>query len=221
MQSVLSELPQTRRATGRGKRRQYLAGEHLPYACSEASSDGSSWMKEYEDPAMSCGGRLSNDISYSHPTAPGVCVYRQMRMPDVPPPARSSTNLREIERALRNTQAADTAAQAAFAARGSALLRGSEHGASSEILPKHQRLTAGKPSICRSLPESIESLAKILHADDSCFTSEYRSHLWWKTVPQSQKHELKEHVRPFDNWTLFRDQAVKQKAAMRQPMNTY
>merc|ERR1719263_1503504 len=89
-----------------------------------------------------------------------------------------------------------------------------------EVLPKHQRLTAGKPAICRPLAQgSREAISKMMHAEDSHFTSEYRQNAWWKMVAESQKHELKDHVRPLDSWTYFRDEAAQQNKCCRFPIN--
>lgn len=64
-------------------------------------------------------------------------------------------------------------------------------------------------------------MAEMMNAEDSHFTSEYRAHGWWKTTIEGQKKELKEHVRPYDDWVLFRDRAALQNRCSRFPINTY
>jgi len=198
----------------------------LPYAYSEASSDGSRWAKAYEDKANSllARGLLSNDLSYAHANTPGVCVLKQMSLPQIPRCGGYEQRTEDLGRALRKAEEEDaraSAAYAAYAARGPPSRAGSEAGLDGEVLPKQQKKTIGKPSICRAADESMEALRKHLTADDSYFTSEYRSKMWWKNVMSSQRHELKEHVRPYDNWTMFRDNAAKYAGTMTYPIRTY
>jgi hypothetical protein len=98
---------------------------------------------------------------------------------------------------------------------------GGDVGSASEVLPKQQRLSAGKPKICRPIDSTHQAVKEMFEAEDSHFTSEYRSHGWWKTVMEGQRHELKEHVRPYDGWTMFRDRAAEVNKCARFPINTY
>jgi len=170
-------------------------------------------------------GMLKNDISYAHANTPGVCVMRQMSLPKVPPAAQQEFVVKFLKRSIRRNEKEDARCKKEFQELKAKLAKpardGGGAGASSELLPKHQAKTAGKPAICRPIPATREAMAEMMNAEDSHFTSEYRSHGWWKTVPESQKHELKEHVRPYDNWTLFRDRAADVNKFSRFPINTY
>merc|ERR1719215_1494867 len=131
--------------------------------------------------------------------------------------------VREVSKALRKAKDDDAAARVAFAARRRQLSLpggGLQGSSSSEVLPIQQQRTAGKPALCKPMDSPAE-LTELMHAEDSYFTSEQRAHYWWKMVYPEQKHELKEHVRPYDGWTLFRDCAVKQAPAMRESIHTY
>jgi len=164
-------------------------------------------------------GVLTNDITYAHENTPGVCVMRQMSLPDVPAAAGMEFRVREVSKALRKAKEDDLAARAAFAARRQAS-SGAALAGSPEVLPIQQQRTAGKPAMCKPM-DSPAGLTELMHAEDSYFTSEQRSNYWWKMVYPEQKHELKEHVRPYDGWTIFRDAAVKQAPAMRESIHTY
>mmetsp|Transcript_12496 Transcript_12496/g.44180 ORF Transcript_12496/g.44180 Transcript_12496/m.44180 type:complete len:285 (+) Transcript_12496:92-946(+) len=204
----------------RGGRRHRPAGDALPYACSEVSSVASGWRHESKlEPGASLlsKGLLTNDITYAHETTPGVCVMKQMTLPAVPPASGQEFRVREVTKQLRKTREEDARARAAFKAHREQLVNA---GAASEVLPIHQQKTAGKPALCKPM-DSPAALRELMHAEDSYFTSEYRANNWWKMVFPSQRKDLKEHVRPYDNYTLFRDTAVKQAGAMREPMHTY
>jgi len=208
-----------------------FAGGCRQYACSEVSSDGSKWKKALQkNEGLASRGLLANDLTYANNCTPGVCVLRQQSLPVIPPPAGQEARVKFLKKAILHNEKVDARARRAFvetkkmlakAAAGPAV-EGGDAGASSEVLPKHQRLTAGKPAICRPIPQgSREAISKMMNAEDSHFTSEYRCHGWWKMVAESQKHELKEHVRPLDGWTAFRDRAAEVNKCARFPINTY
>lgn len=205
----------------KGVRRHRPAGDFLPYPCSEVSSVASGWRAEVQ---LQAGGSLlakgltTNDISRAHENTPGVCVLRHLDLPNVPPAAGQEFRVREVTKQLNKVRAEDARARAAF--RAQMAQPAGNQGLSSEVLPVQQRRTVGKPALCKPM-ESPAELGELLHSQDSYFTSEYRANNWWKTVFPSQRKELKEHVRPYDNWTLFRDNSAKQVAAMREPIHTY
>jgi hypothetical protein len=202
----------------------YLGGFRA-YKCSEASSHGSKWKKELGPcSGLASKGLLNNDISYANNYTPGVCVMRQQSLPVIPPPAGQEARVRYLKKEIRKCEKQDAKARKNFEDE-KAFRERAKHdpsaGSSSEVLPKHQRLTAGKPAICMSMPPTHEAMATMMRAEDSHFTSEYRRNGWWKMVPDDHKHELKEHVRPLDGWTLFRDRATQQNKCARFPINTY
>merc|ERR1712224_998549 len=103
---------------------------------------------------------------------------------------------------------------------------GSEHGNGAEVVPRHQRRTAGRPSLCRPLPDDIvndpeKKRERYSLNEDSSFASEHRVNYWWKGSPAWQKKALKEHVRPYDGWSMFRANANMMKEALRTPIHTY
>merc|ERR1712217_243383 len=166
-------------------------------------------------------GVLKNDLYYAHANTPGVCIVRQMSLPVVPPPAEQEGRVRYARKSIRRCQREDARARKAFEVQKSRLAMAGEEGTeglSNEVLPRHQRLTAGKPALCRPIAQTREAMAKTFMAEDSYFVSEYRHNMWWKNVMEGQKREIKEHVRPYDNWTLFRETAVRQNPNMRFPI---
>lgn len=209
-------------------------GTFRQYECSEASSDGTKWKKGLTLPegmiSMAAKGYLKNDLSYAHANTPGVCIQRVMSLPNIPPPAAQEAIVKFLKKSIDRKEREDSKARKAFeiqkhklaqAAIAGADAQRDDGGVSSEVLPKHQRMTAGKPAICRPNDESREAMAKMMHAEDSHFTSEYRSNGWWKTTLEGQKKELKEHVRPYDGWVQFRDRAAQVNKCARFPINTY
>jgi len=210
------------------KVQQYL-GSCRQYCCSEVFSEGSAWKKEMmndseKKPKDGKSLLLKNDITYAHINTPGVCVLRTMSLPNIPPPAAQESIVRFLKRSIGRKEREDARASKAFAVQKALLSKGQgggEGAASSEILPKHQTNTAGKPAICRPIDESREAVAKMFNAEDSHFTSEYRSKGWWKQLPDKQKRELKEHVAPVDSWTKFRNAAAEVNKFSRFPINTY
>jgi hypothetical protein len=213
----------------KAKTQQYL-GTCRQYCCSEVYSEGSAWkkdlLKDSGQKSMAAKGILKNDITYAHANTPGVCVLRTMSLPNIPPPAQQENVVKFLKRSIGRKEREDARASKAFAAQKALMSQPvkpdcPEAGDQSEVLPRHQRLTAGKPAICKPLKPNREAVAKMFNAADSHFTSEYRSNGFWKEVMENQKHELKEHVRPFDNWTLFRDRAAEVNKFSRFPINTY
>lgn len=212
------------------KAKSYLGG-FRQYACSEVSSEGSKWKKALQPKdgpkSMAQLGYLKNDLSYAHANTPGVCITRVMSLPNIPPPAQQEALVKFLKKDIRRKESEDKRARKAFAVQKELLANppadGGDAGVSSEVLPKHQRKTAGKPAICRPMAATHEAMAKMMNAEDSHFTSEYRSHGWWKTTIEGQKKELKEHVRPYDGWVMFRDRAAlqNQSGCCRFPINTY
>mmetsp|Transcript_1848 Transcript_1848/g.2476 ORF Transcript_1848/g.2476 Transcript_1848/m.2476 type:complete len:286 (-) Transcript_1848:147-1004(-) len=208
------------------RRRHRAAGDFLPYACSEVSSVRSGWRYEAKvDPegSLLTQGLLKHDISRAQETTPGVCVLRQLDLPRVQSAAGQNFRVKQVQKQLQRTIAKDQRARIAFQEKRDRLVAGEGYNdgrGSSETLPRQQELTAGKPALCRPI-DGIANLPSALHAEDSYFTSEYRANGWWKMVFPEQRHELKEHVRPYDNFTLFRDTAVKQALGMRAPIRTY
>lgn len=210
------------------KIQQYLGGCRQ-YACSEVLSEGSAWKKEMlqnsGQKSMASKGLLKNDITYAHANTAGVCVLRTMSLPNIPPPAQQEGVVKFLKREVGRKEREDARASRAFAAQKALLAQagqgGGEGAVSSEVLPKHQRRTSGKPAICRRIDTSREAVAKMFNAEDSHFTSEYRAHGWWKQLSDTQKREMKEHVRPYDNWTMFRDAAAEVNKFSRFPINTY
>lgn len=213
------------------KDQQYLGGFRA-YKCSEVSSHGSKWKadllkKETEargEQTLSSKGILKNDITYAHANTPAVCVMRTMSLPVVPPLQNQEATAKYIKHVIKRNQKEDARMQRDFAANkkateGKADIDGGQAGGSSEMLPRHQRLSVGKPAMCRPMSLTQKDLAEMMNAEDSHFTSEYRSNGWWKVHPNRQ--ELKEHVRPYDSWTTFRDNAAVVNKYSRYPINTY
>lgn len=194
------------------------------YACSEASSDGSKWKKLLpQAKGLASKGLLKNDISNANENTAGVCITRAMSLPAIPPPAQQEAIVKYLKRTIRRCEKEDSNARQAAKAQQKMFAKPmtDQEMSGSEVLPKHQRKTAGKPAICRKMDSSYEAMAEMMNAEDSHFTSEYRSHGWWKTVMEGQRHELKEHVRPYDGWTMFRDRAAEVNKCARFPINTY
>jgi len=208
----------------KAKTQQYLGGCRQ-YACSVAESYGSEWKKDMlkdAAPGLAAKGLLKNDISYANINTAGVCVMRTMSLPNIPPPGAQEYKVQFLKRSIRRAERQDARASKAFEAQKVLLANpGGNAGASSEVLPKHQRQTSGKPAICRPIDRSRQAVAEMMNAEDSHFTSEYRANGWWKQVSESQMKELKEHVRPYDNWTIFRDSAASVNKYSRFPINTY
>lgn len=148
---------------------------------------------------------------------------RQMSLPNLPPndDAALAIRSRQTELALQRAHELDARCRENFLRPGSPA--NSASGGSGEVLPKQQRFTAGRPSLCRPIPEDMPADKRKAYflADDSLNASEHRAKYWWKESPQFQKKELKKHVRPMDSWNHFRDTAVKQKDSLRVPICTY
>merc|ERR1719453_2786017 len=89
-------------------------------------------------------------------------------------------------------------------------------GGSNEFLPKQQRLTIGKPTLCRDrqMLSAYETMPPHLESD-SLFCSENRSEFWWKKNTPLQQKELKMHVNPMDHKYMYRENVLKQAAALR------
>jgi hypothetical protein len=131
-----------------------------------------------------------------------------------------------LKKAIAHCHKEDARAHKAFEVEKERLIAAAKGGCQSdgmagEVLPKHQRKTAGKPALCRPMAQSREAIAKVFNAEDSYFVSEYRHNAWWKDVTQDQRKQLKEHVRPLDGWTMFRDRAAKYGKNVRFPICTY
>merc|ERR1711865_244832 len=146
--------------------------------------------------------------------------------PNIPPPAQQEELVNYLKRRVKRCEKEDARGRREFAAaqkdRDEAEGKGgTENGASSEVLPRHQRLSTGKPAICRPMAQNGEAMQKMMRAEDSHFTSEYRRSGFWKTTIEGQKKEIKEHVRPYDSWTKFRDNAASVNKFSRYPINTY
>lgn len=145
-------------------------------------------------------------------------------MPKVPPLQNQEKISKYIKHVIKRNQKYDSEMQRDFEANkkameGKADKDGGQAGGSSELLPRQQRLSVGKPAMCRPISLTRKDLAEMMNAEDSHFTSEYRSNGWWKVHPNRQ--ELKEHVRPYDSWTTFRDNAAVVNKYSRYPINTY
>lgn len=208
------------------KPKHFLGPNWRQYACSEVSSDGSKWKKALHKPdatSLSAKGVLANDISYAHATTPGVCVLKVMSLPKVPPAAGQEFIVDSLKRSIRRMERKDIRARRAHEDHKKFLAHPEKHGgdvgSASEVLPKQQRMSAGKPKICRPIDGTHEAVKEMFEAEDSHFTSEYRANGFWKATQNMQ--ELKEHVRPYDSWTLFRDSAAKGNSCCRFPINTY
>eukprot|EP00929_Paragymnodinium_shiwhaense_P092981 TRINITY_DN5301_c0_g2_i1.p1 TRINITY_DN5301_c0_g2~~TRINITY_DN5301_c0_g2_i1.p1 ORF type:complete len:391 (+),score=88.73 TRINITY_DN5301_c0_g2_i1:133-1305(+) len=201
----------------------------LPYKYDEVDDGASTWAKAFvrdAPPGLYTRGLLANDITYANNSMPGVCVMRQMKLPTVADVTESPFQVRmdHVDGQLRNVEAWEKKRKAANARPPSP--GGSSQGASGEVLPKHQMMTCGKPSLCRPIPKDAlrpghKQRGRYATSKDSLMTSEYRSNSWWKPVTDAQKHEIKQFVRPYDNWTLFRDNAAKIRQAARFPISTY
>lgn len=211
------------------KPKHFLGPNWRQYACSECSSDGSKWKKALHKPdasSLSAKGVLANDISNAHATTPGVCVLKVMSLPKVPPAAGQEFIVDSLKRSIRRMERKDTRARRAYEDEKKLLAHPEKHGGSapergsaSEVLPKQQRMSAGKPKICRPIDSSHQAVKEMFEAEDSHFTSEYRANGFWKATQNIA--ELKEHVRPFDSWTKFRDAAAQGNSCCRFPINTY
>jgi len=198
-------------------------GSCRQYAVSEVSSDGSKWkaalLKDATKQGLAAKGLLKNDITYAHANTPAVCVTRTMSLPQVPPPAGQEAICKFLKKSISRCEKEDRRARKAFAEGQTLRETPSADQGSSEVLPKQMRKTAGKPAITRPIAPTGEAMASMMNAEDSHFTTEYRSNGWWKTV--GDMRELKEHVRPYDSWTLFRDNAASVNKFSRYPINTY
>lgn len=204
----------------------------LPYAASEACSMASSWKQQFaaDAPAgLLSRGLISNDVTRSNETNPGVCVLRQMKLPALKPSEETDIAMRinYVTKMLKTAENAEVRNQRAWRARNAAPSEvGSDRGSPGEVVPRQQRMTAGRPSLCRPLPDDVikdpqRRRLKYSLNEDSSFASEHRVNYWWKGNPRWQKKTIKDHVRPYDNWTLFRDNAVQLKGCLRAPINTY
>jgi len=222
-----ADLP-LRPPEAKSKSKQYLGG-FRQYRCDEVSSEGSKWKRslpqEEGRKSLAQMGILVNDISYAHANTPGVCVLRAMSLPNVPPASQQEATVKFLKKSIRLSEKQDAKDRKAYEVKKALLAKrgadGGDAGISSEVLPKHQRKTAGKPAICRPIPPTHEAMAQMMNAEDSHFTSEYRRNGWWKALNELQKKELKEHVRPLDGWTMFRDRAAEVNKFSRFPINTY
>jgi len=205
-----------------------LGQNPLPYPASEASSRGSKWHQKFlseAPPGLFARGLLANDISRATEKSAGVCVLRPMSLPPVAPFEASDMAMRlhATKKNLRRRVKEHAAASRAFQ-EGPSSPGGSSRGSQGEMLPKQQRLTIGRPSLCRKLPGDINSderRTRYALANDSYFASEHRVNFWWKGISDDLTKEIKAHVRPQDSWTHFRDNAFKARATMRHPINSF
>jgi len=204
----------------------------LPYPAEDACSVASSWKLEFSKdapPGLLSLGLIGNDITQANENRAGVCVLREMKLPALKAFEETdvAARLRYVTKALAKTEAADRRAKAAWDRKEKTPSEaGSARGQGAEVVPRHQRKNGGRPSLCRPLPDDVikdpeRRRRRYCLNEDSSFASEHRQNFWWKGNPQWQKKTLKDHVRPYDNWTLFRDNAVSLKGCLRAPINTY
>lgn len=196
----------------------------LPYACSEVMSvrslDIADSFIDRKPGEEFKRGLLRNDLTYAHNNTPGVCVMKDQKLPAISCGSAADTRVKAVTAALQQAIATDAKARERHARPPSP--GGSSQGDGGEMLFKQMRMSAGKPSLTRRIPEGDEEkLNKHYNAPDSMFASEQRAQFWWKNLPEIQKHELKKNVFPTHTGKAFREAAEKAAAVCRQPVYTY
>jgi hypothetical protein len=231
--TVTNRQGKTTETNARSEKRDKTAkaprSEFVPYDTSDVMSVASGWKKHYAaiaPPGLFAMGLLVNDISNAHHNTPGVCTLRPMNLPAVQSVEKSPFQARvdHVNRELASVEARDAKCRAAFARPTSP--GGSSQGVPGEMLPRQQHLTSGRPALCRPLPADVtttDQRGRYSVAQDSLTTSEHRSNFWWKGTTQERMKEIKQFVRPLDDWVHFRDNCskMKQSGVMRFPINTY
>lgn len=215
---ALSTAASQTRGKGRGAR-----NARPKPAASEVSSEGPRWMRDlYEREGVKGElvrrGLLVNDISRSLETQPGVCVMKMMDAPAVKATSpraehrvkRLNDQLAKVHGELLKTQSEGQLGFGQRAVTMEALARTNDDpsaGFSNEFLPKQQRLTCGKPTLCRPMGQPYKDLPS-MQATDSCFTSGYRGQYWWKSLPESQVARSKQYCRPIDDKYRYRENMI-------------
>lgn len=195
--------------------------QHLPYPHSVVAIEMEPWAKEFvadAPPGLSTKGLLSNDLTYANNTMPGVCVVRQLKVPEVADAncAEFQVRIDHMDRSLAKNLDWENKRKTMFARAPS--VGGSSQGGDCEVLPKQQMMTCGRASLCRPLPTDLHNSDKrgrYALADDSMCTSEHRTNFWWKPITDDQRGFVKQFVRPYDEQNRFREILMKSKMPKR------